>query len=943
MLARATIPALAAAALLAACGDGGLERAEAPAPAFAHQGSDLTPDPRIRYGVLENGFRYAIMPNATPAGAVSMRLAFDVGSLVEADAERGMAHFLEHMAFNGSANMPEGELLAMLERQGLSRGANVNASTTFDSTVYLAELPDADADTLDAGFMLFSELNDLTLAEDAVERERGVVLAEMRRGATPQKRVTDAQYAFLYPDAQLGRRPVIGTEDSLAAIDAAGLRSFYERFYTPDRAFLAVVGDIDPADIEARIRAGFGDWTAPQPATVAPDLGAVSSDAPMAGFIDSGDAPSSVAMYVVRPAQNLRETRAVRESDIIVRMAHAIVARRLATIVRSGQTTIQGPRAAYGEREDTADGALIDAQVRPGAWREGLTILEHEKRRALEFGFTQAEVDEQVATMRAQLTAQRDQAGSTPSAALVSQIIAEFRADDVVSAPDDELALFEELAARLTPEAVSDAFRAVWAGVPPIVFVADAGLMEDAEAAILAAYAAAAAEPLEAPSQAAPAPFAHTDFGPAGEVVWREADDALGLVRIRFANGVMLNVKHTDFAPGAVSAVLFFGDGLLGVPADRPELRFVVSVLTPGGTEAHSIDELQRLMAGRRVAPNFALSDDMFLSLPAQLPLADLETQLQLWAAYLAAPGFRPEAFAQFVQAYELGEARAGMTAASALSRNLDGILRVGEFADPNPPLERVATLTPDTARAALEAMLDRSPIQIAIVGDISEEEATMAVARTFGALPARSGPPRDAAAGRTARFPDPGTVSLTHRGPADQAIALIAWPATDSTDQARARRLRVLAQALQQRVTDTLRETMGSSYAPQATAVLSPHFPGYGLIRTQVDVKPEDMEAAFAAIEAEAADLAAGGLTQDELDRALQPILDSFDARDQQNMFWVMTIGRAQTRPEELERALADPADFATITLADIGALAAEYLDPAKAVRIEVLPDGTD
>ena len=195
---------------------------------------DLTADSDIRYGVLSNGMKYAIRHNETPKDGASMRMQIDVGSIAEAENERGLAHFLEHMAFNGSKNVPEGEMTKLLERQGLSFGADTNASTGFDATTYKLDLPNVDQDTLDTSFFLMRETaSELTIAADAVDRERGVVLSEQQTRNSFGLRRIKKQLQVLLPDMPFGNRLPIGTTEVLKNAPAERIQNFYRRYYRP--------------------------------------------------------------------------------------------------------------------------------------------------------------------------------------------------------------------------------------------------------------------------------------------------------------------------------------------------------------------------------------------------------------------------------------------------------------------------------------------------------------------------------------------------------------------------------------------------------------------------------------------------------------------------------------------------------------------------------------
>ncbi|HEX3405778.1 MAG TPA: pitrilysin family protein, partial [Caulobacteraceae bacterium] len=206
--------------------------------------SDLKADPAIRFGALPNGMRYAIMRNATPPGQVSMRLHFDVGSLMERDDQQGLAHFLEHMAFNGSKNVPtRGEMVKDLERLGLAFGADTNAQTGFDSTVYKFDLPKSDDQTVDTSLMLLREIaGNLTLDQAAMDQERGVILSEERLRDTPGYRITKQRFGFMMAGQRPPERFPIGLVPVIQTAKVDRIADIYHRYYRPERATLIVVG-----------------------------------------------------------------------------------------------------------------------------------------------------------------------------------------------------------------------------------------------------------------------------------------------------------------------------------------------------------------------------------------------------------------------------------------------------------------------------------------------------------------------------------------------------------------------------------------------------------------------------------------------------------------------------------------------------------------------------
>ena len=272
------------------------------APAWTQAVSDIKPDPQVRFGQLPNGMRYAIMHNATPAHQTSLRLRIASGSLEETEDERGLAHFLEHMAFKGSKNVPEGEMVKLLERHGLAFGPDTNAFTAWTQTVFMLDLPESDKETLDLGLMLMRETaGNLNLTQKAMDPERGVVLSEERLRDTPDYETTVKRLGFLMDGQLAPERLPIGKVDVLKTAPVSRIRTYYEANYRPERATLIVVGDIDVDRIEADIKARFSDWHGVGPATAEPDLGAVAKRGEQARIIVQPGASSSVQIAWATP------------------------------------------------------------------------------------------------------------------------------------------------------------------------------------------------------------------------------------------------------------------------------------------------------------------------------------------------------------------------------------------------------------------------------------------------------------------------------------------------------------------------------------------------------------------------------------------------------------------------------------------------------------------
>lgn len=948
----ARIPALLGLSLLAACqaapGPAGSPAPRPAAPivhAWGLDRSDLTPDPDIRYGVLRNGMRYAIRRNATPLHAASIRLRFDVGSTAEAEDQRGLAHFLEHMAFNGSRRVPEGDMIKILERHGLAFGPDTNASTSFTQTVYSLDLPKADDATLDTGLMLMREIaGELTIAPDAVDRERGVILSERRARDQFALRRLKHFIDFALPGTPVSRALPIGDPHVIGNAPASRIRDLYTRYYTPGRASLVIAGDIDVRSVEAKIRARFAGWrggteTAGDPVAARVDPQRKSA----AAYFRDPDVPTSVSLFVIGPRDDRPDTVAKRREDMLRGLANAILGRRIARLAREADAPILGGSASSGEIFSTARQSAITIAAKGDDWRSALAVADRELRRALEHGFTRAELSEQLANLRTGFENAARQADTRRSDALAGAIVGAIEQDGIVTTPAYRLRLFERFVPELTLDAVEAAFRAQWAGADPLVHVSGKPALDNAEATILAAYADSRTTAVEPLPDIGLDSFGYTDFGAAGTIAADARIADLGIRTIRFANNVRLSIKSTDFEKDRVRVSLRVGGGMLEFPVDQPGLAlFMNSAFSAGGLEKHSFDSLQSMLAGRSVTFGLAASDDHFGGTVITNP-RDLELQMQLFAAFLTAPGFRGEADAQWQRMVPTFHDTLDASPGAIVGRDVGRILANGDQRFGIPSLETLQRRSTAELRAATARAFRSGAIEIGIVGDVGEQDAIDLVARTLGALPMREAdPPRFAEARWVSFRTDRAPVTLHHEGKPDQAMTLAYWPTTDDDDYPRVARLNLLAGVMRLMLTEELRERLGATYSPGAASSMSGVYPGFGYFSLSSSIDPKDAPAVEAAIAQITQTLRDKPVDADLLLRARQPILERIERNRRENASWLAIVDQAQSAPRHLDRFRASKAVYRAITAADIQAAARHYLPQDAMLRIRVMPPGT-
>ena len=911
---------------------------------FAYQASDVPVDPGVTWGRLPNGLRYAILHNQEPKGRVSLRLAVQVGSVYEDDRQLGLAHFLEHMAFNGSTHFPAASVVEFFQRLGMEFGGDTNASTNFDRTTFELELPDTKPETLREALTFFADIaGGLGLETKAIDKERGIILSEKRDRDSVGLRTFLAEMKFLLPAARYPQRLPIGTEEFIRQAPREKFVEFYNAWYRPERMFVVVVGDITPVAVEPVIRELFAPLVARAPALPAPALGSVTApDRVVAELHAEPEAGSTnVALETVVPYAHEDDTIANRRKYLPRTLALSMLNRRLSILSKKEGAPFLSGLVGVTEQFDFFRNASIELNCRPDQWQAALGIAEQELRRALDFGFRPDELAEAVAEMRNSLEQEARTAATRHSGGLADEIADDLLDRNVTSTPATDLALNEPALAKVTADACAEALRAVWSEASGRkIFVAGNLALPDAAPKIVAAYEASRTVPVTAQAATAPAAFAYTHFGPAGTVVHSTPVDDLGATLLQFANGVRLNLKPTDFEVGRVRISIRVGGGTLTVPSDKRGLPLLANVaFTAGGLGQHSVDDLERLLAGRTVGLGFAALSDAF-DFSGATNRADLLLQLQLFCAYLTDPGYRPEAIRLVHKSAEELYRRLEHTADGPLELEIAGLLAGNDPRFGLPPQSVMAARTLDELKAWLSPEFAHGAIEIAIVGDFEPDAAIAAVAQTFGALPMRAPKPAYASERQVHGPAQPLTKSYTVDSEIPKALVRIYWPATDALDVKLARRLRLLTEVFGDRLRVKIREELGGTYSPNAGADLSDTYPGYGFLLADVTVAPEQARALADAVKAVATSLHDGGVTAEELVRAKQPVLTSLRESARTNPYWLGSVlAAAQEFPERLDWSRTRYSDNEGVTTAELSALAKQYFDPARASEFIILP----
>ncbi|MEA3010781.1 MAG: zinc protease [Sphingomonadales bacterium] len=914
------------------------------APAWAagdsgwfYRHSDIAPDPAWTFGTLPNGLRYAVRRNAVPEGQVSVRLRIDVGSLHEADKERGWAHFIEHMVFRGTARFGDGEARETWQRLGASFGSDTNASTEATQTVYMLDLPHADRASLDTSLGLLADMADTARFDPkTVDAERGVVLSEYGRRTELSVKLREMMMPLFFGGLKFADRDTIGTEATLNGADAAGLKAFYERWYRPERATLVMVGDADPKLMEALIASRFAGWKPSGPAPKEPDYGKIADPAQRTAAIAYPGSPHFATLSWIRPYRPEPPTKMRERRELARTLAGRILNRRLEAKAR-GDTAFLNAQVESDNSVNIADYTQMSVMAKEGRWQEALNQAYAILADALKAPPSQTEIDREMQNIR---TAGRAAVQGDPtqrSQVRAQRLIAALDGNSVISSAPVQLALLEELAPAMTPQAVEKGMKEMFSGSGPRLAMLSPtpvnGLGQALAAAEAAAPAARQAERRVSLDDLPP-------LGPLGREVSRQRIADLDSTIVRFANGSSLVFKQTDYEKGSVNVALRFGHGIAALAADRKSLAWMAPMLGSTGVGPFDLDGLERLMTGRRMSMSFDM-DDEALILRGSTRAEELQDQLRLLATKIVAPHFDPALFQRSkiaaLESYDL----AFSSAAARMGREFGSVARGGDprwQAFDKPEIER---LRAEDFEAFMKPLLAQGPIEAVVVGDVDLETAVAAMLKTVAALPPR---PEVRVPAESLKVRPPRAskepIRFNHQGDPNQAYAAVGWTTFGGTEGRRERRALSLAANLAQvRLLERLRDLEGASYSPTATVQTSYEFPEWGFFFAGSEIRPERADLFFKLAREIVADLAAKPASADEWQRAINPVISGIERRVKTNAYWSGAMEDWSREPYLIEHARTYLADYKSLTPEDVRAAMAKWVADEGDWSILVLP----
>ena len=920
---------------------------------WIYRGTDIPIDREWLFGELPNGLRYAVRHNRVPPGQVSIRVRIDAGSLHEQESERGFAHLIEHLTFRESKYLSDSEAIPHFQRWGASLGNDTNAITSPTQTVYKLDLPNSDDAKLEESVKLLSGMiREPALSTANLAADVPIVLAERRERNGPERRIVEATNEVFFSGQRLADRLPIGTVETLQGATSRAVQAFHRRWYRPENAVVVIAGDADPAQLAVLIERYFGDWEVAGATTPEPDFGrpvapsGADPDNPVGEtriLVEPGQ-PRLLSFAVLRPWQEVTDNIEYNRGLLLDAVAETIINRRLETRAREGGSFLF---ASIGRQKTSrsADGTYVDLTPLSDDWRTALADVRAVIADAVATPPSQAEIDREVAQFDLVFANQVEQSRIQAGSELADTVVGAVDIREAVASPETILQVFRGMKDRFTPEAIHERSRDMFSGtvIRALLLTPEAGEADadDLRQAMLAeadgnGTVRASAEAIDfadlPPIGEPTAPVMRAPLG-----VFQRAD----VEQLEFANGVRALIWPTENEPGRATVRVRFGGGLQSFTDEEAAyIRLGQAALVSSGIGPLGQNELDRLATGRKLGLGFRIEDGTFV-FEGLTRADDVADQIYLFAAKLGLPRWDAAPVERAKSALLLAYDSYGGDPNSALNRDLEWLLhdRDPRYATPSP--EALRETSPEGFRQVWSRMLAQGPVEVDVFGDIDRETVVAALSRTFGALPPREPIAPEMLARRTS-FPAPteAPLVLNHRGEADQAAAVIAWPAgAGSAGLPQSRKLDLLTQIFSNRLLDEMRERAGASYSPFVGSNWPLDTTSGGNILAIAQLPPEQVPQFFDAAEEIAADLAATGPTADEVARVTEPMLQLLNRAQTGHGFWLQQLEGASFDRNRLLFLRTLMSDYTQVTPEEMRALAVRYFGGRRGWRLAVLP----
>lgn len=914
--------------------------------------AQLSPDPKLVQEILPNGVTVAVFPNSEPPQRVSMRLLVRRGSSCETESERGLAHFIEHMAFNGTKNFPAGDMVEYFQRLGMAFGADTNAHTSFDETVYKIDMPEVSEKLLRDGITLLRDYSDgMIFEKSAIESERGVIIAEKNSRDSQGYRRSIAEFSHVFAGTSYAQRLPIGVESVILGASRDDFLKFYAANYRPENTVVVIVGDVDAESVMKMAREIFADFS-PNPAEPNRERAEISLEKNTSRFDFSKDCLETKILY--HSATNLPNSYAslnlakvldgkiardgIEHRNFYYKMrviSDALNARMIKIATSPESKTSSGSAYFYFLSEGIVNfGISADSTV--GGCSEALKEC---YRQLFSFkNLSDLEIEKAKKKLFTEIEDEIESAPTRKNQQLANMITSCYSDGEIFTSPESDLQTARSALQGFDAASALEMFKEFFSESHLKVFFSDLENLEASAAEKLNDSAKGEAfANIYAGEMFAAKDLEFSKFGKEGKIAFKKNIEDLQILQVEFENGVRLNLKKTDFAQDEIITRISFGNGVMNLPVGRPEFYFAISALELGGTKYQNISEIQSAKFGRKLGLQSSVSGNSFC-ISNTTTKRDFPDMLRYACTLIKEPAFRPEAISMLRKQME----RAYLSLKTNPSAEVSFVpyrLLKSDISKIPGTFEDFQKIEMEEISEWLLPILKSSYMEISVAGDIDIDETLKIFAQTFGSLPARAERKYDAICD-IALCDAASKIALTYVSDGEpRSVALKIWLSCDKLDLKKMRTATLLGEVLDDVLRKQIREKEGKVYSPFAYNSSSDWIRDFGLLTALTFVSPEFNGEILQKLE-QAGESLLNGVGEDEFLRAKEPILKQVEASMRKNIYWCSVVmDLSQMRPVNVELARTILSGYKEVSLEDLNLYAKEIFAKSP-YTVSIMPD---
>jgi zinc protease len=915
-------------------------------PVFA-QNNLSTPvpfDPGVKTGKLSNGLTYYIRKNIEPKNRAELRLVLKAGSILETDEQRGLAHFMEHMSFNGTKNFPKNELVDFLQKTGVRFGADLNAYTSFDETVYMLPIPTDSAGLLEKGLQILEDwAHNATLDVAEINKERGVVLEESRSGRGAQQRMRDQYFKMILNNSRYGERLPIGKDETLKTFKPEVLKSFYQDWYRPDLMAVIAVGDFEVSEVEKIIKQKFGTIPMPKNPKKRTEYTIPLDGATNVAIVTDPEQPQNIIQIIYKQPEFLEKTLNDSRTAITYELFNAMIGARIQELTQQANPPFLFGLGNYGSFLSNLDAYTSVALAKDaGGVEAAMTALLEENVRVQKFGFTEPEFDRAKKSFSNAVDRRLKEKDKSRSDGYVQEYIdnflnggsamgIEFYADFVTKQLGGiQLAEVNKLASQF----ITDKNRAV-----VIMGPEKAKDQLPTEAKVREILNSAGKNVTAYVDDAVDIPLLSVE--PKGSAVVSEKSmEKLGITELAFGNGVKVYLKPTDFKN---DQILFEATGKGGTslyPNDIETGAFASYLISAGGVGEYSQTQLQKYLAGKTANVSPFLSE-LTEGIAGSTSPKDLETTLQLVYAYFTAPRKDAPVVQGILvnQKALLENMMKTLTPEKVYSDTLTAVLSSNDPRRQPMTPERVDKVSLDRAMEMYKNRFsDASDFVFTFVGSFKVEEIKPMLAKYIGGLPSTD---RNDSFDHPNIFPPKGKIEKTiYKGLEPKSRVTMVFSGEYAYSSEANVQIEALQEVLQIKLIESLREEESGVYGVGVSEKTDKIPSGHYRYVVQFGCGPENVDRLVKRTLEEIEKLKNNGAEAKDIEKFVAETRRKNEVDIKTNDFWRGYIDNGVFYGEDLNDVFEEDKRLNEVTIASTKTAAKKYFNPDNYIKVVLMPE---